>query len=119
MALERRLFVRFSMSSTVVLQPEKDDSFRVECELCDLSFEGMGLYAPRQLLIDHVRFSIVNKTQRLELTGIARIVFCKATSYNGKNCFRIGLEFVDVDFDKVRFILEGLSSDAPESPKAG
>ena len=104
--MERRLFVRFPMSGMAILQPELKDSSTIDCELFDLGFEGVGLYSPQNLIVDRVKFIIINHQLGVNLSGIARVVFSKSVQYNGKAYFRVGLEFLEVDRDQVRSLLE-------------
>ena len=106
MEMERRLFVRFTMTSSVTLSPEKDDLVRIPCDLCDMSYEGLGVYSPKNILVERIKFAIFNHELNVNLKGTARVVFCKSVRYNDKDCFRVGLEFLEVDRDNVRDILK-------------
>jgi len=106
MEMEHRLFVRFPMSGMVVLQLGTGDSATIDCELFDLGFEGAGLYSPKNLLVDRVRFIVINHQLGVNLSGTARVVFSKPIKYNDKDYFRVGLEFIDVDREQIRGLLE-------------
>ena len=106
MQKERRLFVRFSMSGVVVVQFDPRGTATIDCELIDLSFDGIGLYAPRKLEINSkVKFIIINRQLNVNIGGIARVVYCNPVKYNSKDYYRIGFEFMEVDRQQVRTIL--------------
>jgi len=115
MEMERRLFVRFTMTSSVTLSPEKDDLVRIQCDLCDLSLEGLGVYSPKNILVERIKFAIFNHELNVNLKGTARVVFCKSVRYNDKDRFRVGLEFLEVDRDDVRDILKRVRDIPPEN----
>jgi len=109
MEKERRLFVRFSMSGIVVLQlnPKKPDM--INCELNDLSFDGIGMNSPQQLIPGtKAKFLIVNRQLNVNIGGMARVVYCNPIKYNGKDYFRVGLEFIEVDHEQVKAILKNI-----------
>lgn len=105
MEMERRLFVRFLLSGSVLIQPDQDSSNALECELVDLGFEGIGFYSPKQIIVEKVRFIINNRQLNVNMSGTGKIIFCKPVKYNNADCYRIGLEFIEVDRDQVRAIL--------------
>jgi len=106
MIKERRLCVRFMMSGSVIIQPDPEQFGTIDCELIDLGFEGVGLYSPKGLVVGNkVRFIIINRQLNVNLSGIGRVIFCNPIKYNNKDCFRIGIEFIDVDRQQVRAIL--------------
>ncbi len=102
---ERRLFVRFMMSGMVILQPDTKSPATIECELLDLSYDGIGLSSPQPIIVENVRFIIINRQLNVNLSGSARVVYCKTVKENGKNIFRVGLEFTDVDRNQIKSIL--------------
>jgi len=106
MEMERRLFVRFPMSGMVILQADMKDPATIDCELFDIGLEGAGLYSPHNLLVDRVKFIIINHQLGINLSGIARVVFSKPAKYNDKDYFRVGLEFLEVGRDQIRELLE-------------
>ena len=105
MEMERRLLVRFPMSGMVILQPDLKDPATIDAELFDLGLEGAGLYSPKNLLVERVKFLIINHQIGVNISGIARVVFCKPAKYNDKDYFRVGLEFIEFDREQVRTLL--------------
>ena len=104
MVNENRLFVRFPVSGSIIVQPDPQGSRVVECELFDLSFDGVGLYSPERLTWGvTVKFVINNRQLNINLGGQGRIVFCEPAKNN--NDFRAGIEFLEVDRKLVREIL--------------
>ena len=105
MVVERRLFVRFAMSGAVIVQIDPQQNSSIDCELIDLSFDGVGLYAMKQLNADsRVKFLIINRQLNVNLGGIGRVVYCQRV-YADKDYYRVGLEFIEVDREQVKSIL--------------
>ena len=106
MQKERRFFVRFLMSGAAVLQLDPENPATMDCELIDLSYDGVGLYSPQQLAVNlKVKFIIINRQLNANIGGIGRVVYCNPVKYNGKDHFRVGLEFLEADRKQVRDIL--------------
>ena len=105
MEMERRLFVRFSMSGSVLIQPDQENSNTIDCELVDLGFEGVGFYSPKRIIVEKVRFIIINRQLNVNISGTGKIIFCKSVKYNNTDYYRVGLEFIEVDHQQVRSIL--------------
>jgi hypothetical protein len=105
MDVERRLFVRFAMSGAAIIQVDPEKSASIDCELIDLSFDGVGLYSTKLLKAgSNVKFLIINRQLNLNLGGIGRVVYSQRV-YADKDYFRVGLEFVEVDREQVKSIL--------------
>jgi hypothetical protein len=102
---ERRLFVRFLMSGSVIVQFDRDSLITIDCELVDLGFEGVGFYSPKPIIVEKVKFIIINRQLNVNISGTGKIIFCKAVKYNNEDYYRVGLEFIEVDRDQVRAIL--------------
>ena len=106
MQKERRLFVRFLMSGVVVLQLDPQNPSTIDCELIDLSYDGVGLYSPERLAVNSkVKFIVINRQLNVNIGGIGRAVYCNPAKYSGKDYFRVGLEFLEADRQQVRDIL--------------
>ncbi len=115
MVVEKRLFVRFSISGSVIIQPDPKKSDSVDCQMIDLSYDGVGLYSPKELQKDTpVKFLIINRQLNVNIGGLARVVFCKAEQYNGQPSFRVGLEFSSVDQRQVKATLMDVREVAPD-----
>ena len=104
--MERRLFVRFPMSGTAVLQPDQMNQRAIDCELFDISLEGAGVFCPEHLDTGGlVTFLIINRQLNVNISGKGKIAHCSAAKFNDKDCFRTGIEFVNVDSGQVRRLL--------------
>ncbi len=109
MKKERRFFVRFSMSGIVILQLDPKKPSMINCELNDLSLDGIGMNSPQQLIAEtRVKFLIVNRQLNVNIGGMARVVYCNPIKYGGKDYFRIGLAFIEVDHEQVKGILKNI-----------
>jgi c-di-GMP-binding flagellar brake protein YcgR len=105
MVVERRLFVRFSMSGAVVVQVDPAKNTSIDGELIDLSFDGIGLYSTKQLIVySKVKFLVINRQLNVNLGGLAKVAYCKRMDKD-KEHYRIGLEFIEVDRDQVKAVL--------------
>jgi c-di-GMP-binding flagellar brake protein YcgR len=105
MVVERRLFVRFSMSGSVVVQVDPEKNASIDGELVDLSYDGIGLYSMKQLIVySKVKFLIINRQLNVNLGGIAKVAYCKQIDKD-KGSYRIGLEFIEVDREQIKSIL--------------
>jgi hypothetical protein len=105
MVVERRLFVRFAMSGAAIVQVDPEKNVSIDCELIDLSFDGVGLYSKKALSADSkVKFLIINRQLNVNLGGIGKVVYCQRAHADGDD-YRIGLEFVEVDRAQVKSIL--------------
>ena len=105
MAQERRLFVRFAMSGSIIVQAEPVQSVSIDCELVDLGFDGVGLYSKKQLAVgSQVKFLVINRQMNVNLGGTAKVVYCQRAQ-DKKDIFRAGLSFIEVDRQQVRSIL--------------
>ncbi len=109
MVKERRLFVRFLLSGKILIQSDPEKTNTLDCELIDLSFDGVGLYSPEKLAAGKkVKFVIINRQLNVNLGGLAAVIFANPDKFNGKDCFRVGLEFLEVDRDRIRAILKNV-----------
>jgi len=103
------------MSGSVLVQIDPEKPGTIDGDLIDLSFDGVGMYSPKQLIEDTtVKFLVINRQLNVNIGGLARVVFCKAEKYNDKDSYRVGLEFVSVDQRQVRATLKdvkGISAD--------
>jgi len=93
------------MSGSVVLQVDPEKSISTDCELIDLSFNGVGLYSTLKLNAEsRVKFLVINRQLNINLGGIGRVVYCQRV-YADQDYYRVGLEFVEVDREQVKSIL--------------
>lgn len=117
MEMERRLFVRFLMSGIVVIQPDPESTGTIDCELVNLSYNGIGMFSPKELTLgSKIKFIIINMQLSVNLGGFGRVVFCNSEAYNGKDRFRIGIEIVDTDRQKIMSTLQSVR-EIPESKR--
>jgi hypothetical protein len=106
MAMERRLFVRFLMSGIVIVQPDLANNSTIDCELVNLSYNGIGMFSSRELALgSKIKFIMINRQLNVNLGGFGRVVFCNSEKYNNKDRFRIGIEIIDADREKIKSTL--------------
>jgi hypothetical protein len=109
MVKERRLFVRFLMSGIVVLQLDPKKPEMINCELIDLSYDGVGMYSPQQLNVNtKVKFLLINRQLNVNIGGMARVAYCNPVKYSGRDYFRVGMEFSEVDREQIKAILKNI-----------
>lgn len=117
MTMERRLFVRFLMSGIVIVQPDPESKGTIDCELINLSYDGLGIYSSIALKeASKVKFILINRQLNVNISGFAKVAFCNPVETKDKNSFRIGLKIIDADRDKVKDVLMRVR-EIPESER--
>ena len=106
MVMERRLFVRFLMSGIVIVQSDLANTSTIDCDLINLSYNGIGAFSSKELVVgSKIKFLIINMQLNVNLGGFGRVVFCNSEKYNGKDRYRVGIEIIDADREKIKSTL--------------
>ncbi|MCK9595411.1 MAG: PilZ domain-containing protein [Candidatus Omnitrophica bacterium] len=110
---ENRLFTRFIVEGEVLVHPHGQGAELVKTELVDISFKGAGVYSPKMIELNTpVKFIVSGKLFKNTIRGEGRIKYAHPWKRNGRDVFRIGIEFVDVDsdlvMDRLKFLRESL-----------
>jgi hypothetical protein len=107
--LEHRLFTRYRAEGEVLLQYNVTKPETIRAELVDMSFRGFGLYASKAINASTmIKFYISGKYFEKHLRGEGKIMYCQAYRRKETDVFRMGVEFISVDSDQVRDVLEVL-----------
>jgi hypothetical protein len=108
--IEHRLFTRYRVAGEVLVQytgGAKPETIRAE--LVDMSFRGFGVYSPKAISASStVKFYISGKYFEKHLRGEGKIMYSQAYRRKETDVFRMGVEFISVDSDQVRDVLEML-----------
>jgi hypothetical protein len=106
--IEHRLFTRYRVGGEVLVQyggGTKPETIRAE--LVDMSFRGFGVYSPKALAASAtVKFYISGKYFEKHLRGEGKVMYSQAYRRKETDVFRMGVEFISVDSDQVRDLLE-------------
>jgi len=107
--IEHRLFTRYRAGGEVLLQYTGKKPEAIRAELVDISFRGFGVYAP--VAIDAnttVKFYISGQYFEKHLRGEGRVMYSQAYRRKETDVFRMGVEFISVDSNQVRDVLDVL-----------
>ena len=117
--IEHRLFTRYPVIGKAVLQTKTIPIRTARGDLIDMSFKGIGVYSPDPMQPhDIVRLLLTSKSFGRHIQGDGKIMYAQKVWRNDKMLFRVGIEFVNVDSDFVRDIVEGLQKEsAKKSPE--
>lgn len=106
MTVERRLFVRFLMSGIVIVQPDPNDTSTIDCELVNLSYNGLGVFSKKALPVgSKIKFILINRQLNVNIGGFGTVVFCNSEEHSNKDHYRIGIEIIDADRQKIKSTL--------------
>lgn len=108
---EKRQYERFAISGAGTLKTESEPHKFLKVELADVSYSGISVYAKEGLGEgDIVLFDITTNIDATEISGKGRTRYVRQSSRYGSECFKIGIEFVDVDRDRVLGIMTSYKS---------
>lgn len=110
---EHRLFVRYNLSSRVVLQAQEGIPRTVAGELIDISFRGIGVYVQQPFDKEsQVSFAMPQE----KLFGSGKVVYLLRHEETGR--YRVGIEFFEVDSVILRDLIfrlqQNLGSEKPQ-----
>ena len=94
-----------------MLKPENSASTAIKTDLVDLSFLGIGVYAPEKIEegID-VEFELKDKLKDEPIIGKGKIVYTQEIKKSTSKVFKTGIEFIDIDKTAVLYILRRLQA---------
>jgi hypothetical protein len=97
------------MSGIVIIQPDLANTGTIDCELVNLSYNGIGMFSSKELVLgSKIKFIMINRQLNVNLGGFGKVVFCNSEKYNGKDRYRIGIEIVDTDREKIMSTLKSV-----------
>ncbi len=113
---EHRLFSRFRASGEVLFQFNSPQPETIKAELVDISFRGFGVYSEKAIsAMTEVKFYISGKLFKKHLRGQGKVMYSQQYRRKETDLFRMGVEFISVDSEQVRDVLELLRQEQPGS----
>jgi hypothetical protein len=112
---EHRLFTRYRVQGEVLIQySSAGKPETVRAELVDISFRGFGVYSPKSIDAGAtVKFYISGGLFTKHMRGEGKLMYSQAYHRKETDVFRMGIEFISVDSDQVRDILDILQKETP------
>ncbi len=105
--IEHRLFTRYRVGGEILIQYTGTKPETIRAELADMSFRGFGAYSPKAIDSNAtVKFYISGKYFEKHLRGEGKVMYSQAYRRKETDVFRMGVEFISVDSDQVRDVLE-------------
>ena len=113
--IEHRLFTRFKLEGEGLIQYNVAKPGTIRVELADMSFRGFGAYSSEPIESNtHVKFYISGKIFEKHLRGEGKVMYSQAYRRKEADIFRMGVEFISVDSEQVRDVLELLRKEQSE-----
>lgn len=107
---EKRQHERFAISGKGTLKTESQPHKILKVELADVSYSGISVYANEGSGVgDIVLFDIATNVG-IDISGKGKIKYARQTSRYGLACFKMGIEFVDTDRDKILGVITAYNS---------
>ena len=107
--IEHRLFTRFKVEGEGLIQYTAAKPETVRVELVDMSFRGFGVYSPKPIEGDtKVKFYFSGEKFERHLRGEGKVMYSQKYRHKEADVFRMGVEFISVDSNQVRDMLESL-----------
>jgi c-di-GMP-binding flagellar brake protein YcgR len=111
--IEHRLFTRYPVIGKAVLQTKTVPIRTVRGDMIDISFKGIGIYSDDAVQPNEaIRVLLTSKSFERHIQGEGKIKYVQSVLRNDKRVFRMGIEFVNVDSDLVRDIVETLQKES-------
>lgn len=105
--IEHRLFTRYRLEGEVLIQALGPMPEAIHAELVDMSFRGFGVYSPKAVDANvKIKFYISGKYFEKNLKGEGKVMYCQAYRRKDTDVFRIGVEFISVDSNQIRDVLD-------------
>jgi c-di-GMP-binding flagellar brake protein YcgR len=113
--IEHRLFTRFKVEGEGLIQYSSAKPETVRVEMADMSFRGFGVYSPRPIETNtSVKFYISGKMFEKHLRGEGKIMYSQKYRHKETDVYRMGVEFISVDSNQVRDVLDILRKNFEE-----
>jgi len=98
----KRTHIRFLKSGNVNIAPEGNTANIFKGELIDIGFRGFSAYLKEKIDLDTiVQFELITKLWERPLIGKGKIRYIAQIKRYGAPCFRVGLEFIDINKDSI------------------
>lgn len=116
--IEHRLFTRFKIEGEGLIQYNSAKPETIRVEMADMSFRGFGAYSAKPIEGNtNVKFYISGKMFEKHLRGTGKVMYSQKYRRKETDVFRMGVEFISVDSDQVRDVLESLRKDQSGNPQ--
>ncbi|MFA6216295.1 MAG: hypothetical protein WDL87_01380 [Candidatus Omnitrophota bacterium] len=115
---EQRKYRRYTVEGQIIIKLKSDMSRTIRGELVDICALGVGAYAQENLPVGaEADFILINKFLEKSLIGIGKIKYSLALEKDGKQLFRIGVEFTKVDGTIIQRIIDGVQKGVSSNDK--
>ncbi len=118
---ERRKFIRYDIEASMALKMDDDPHRIIKGDLTNIGFRGMSAQLTERIpegII--VSFELTTKLYDKSIIGKGKIMYIKEVKWHDVNIFRIGIEFVHIDNDAIKYIIARLQENiCAEARKKG
>jgi len=116
-SFEKRSYIRYQIQGKIILtlnttvDPANPGSRAIEGELVDVSFSGICAIFKEKIEKDAVvGFDFTPESYWLQITGTGKVMNACETKRYGLTEYRIGVEFVEVDRDLVKDLVNQIQT---------
>ena len=119
---DKREFVRFNSSGTVILHIEGVKGEGLKTELVDICFGGLGctlnISTPEKINEGaKLSFDLVTPVWKEAISGTGVVKYVKSMKRGQAEYFRIGIVFTEIDKNSIRIILNQIQREMFEQTK--
>ncbi len=104
--LESRGHLRYSIEGKANIKPDDEPSRTISADLVDVCSTGVAVRANEKIETEaSVSFELIIKQCDKPIPGKGKVKYLKEVKEGGDIFFRIGIQFIDVDKEEIRFII--------------
>jgi c-di-GMP-binding flagellar brake protein YcgR len=109
---EQRRYIRYNAEGSAIIKPQDGTSRNIQANLVDISFLGIGVEAGEKISSGtDVGFEVTTKLWDKTIIGKGKIKHVQEIKRYDTDIFRIGIEFIDVDKETIRCIINRIQED--------
>jgi hypothetical protein len=109
---EQRKYIRYNSEGGVIIKPEDGMSRNIQANLVDISFLGIGVEAGEKISSGtDVEFELTTKLWDKTIIGKGKVKHMQGIKRYDTDILRIGIEFIDVDKETIRCIINRIQED--------
>jgi c-di-GMP-binding flagellar brake protein YcgR len=109
---EQRRYIRYNAEGSAIIKPQDGISRNIQANLVDISFLGIGVEAAEKISSGtDVGFEVTTKLWDKTIIGKGKIKHVQEIKRYDTDIFRIGIEFIDVDKETIRCIINRIQED--------